>query len=100
MIEVDRTGGAHDGSVYMCWTKFVGAAPSTTILFSRSTDGGATFSHPIGIRGNTSGQGCDIAVEADGDVYVDWRDFEGNSSHQTFGVSFDRAMAAKPSGRS
>jgi hypothetical protein len=91
MIEVDRTGGSHDGSVYMCWTKFVGAASSTTILFSRSTDGGATFSHPIGISGNTSGQGCDIAVEADGDVYVDWRDFEGNASHQTFGVSAVRS---------
>jgi hypothetical protein len=91
MIEVDRTGGSHDGSVYMCWTKFVGLAPSTTILFARSTDGGATFSHPIGISGNTSGQGCDIAVEADGDVYVDWRDFAGNSSHQTFGVSAVRS---------
>lgn len=91
MIEVDRTGGPHDGSVYMCWTKFVGLAPSTTILLSRSTDGGATFSHPIGISGNTSGQGCDIAVEADGDVYVDWRDFAGNSSHQTFGVSAVRS---------
>jgi hypothetical protein len=91
MIEVDRTGGPHDGNVYMCWTKFVGAAPSTTILFSRSTDGGATFSHPIGISGNTSGQGCDIAVEADGDIYVDWRDFAGSSSHQTFGVSAVRS---------
>ena len=91
MIEVDRTGGSHDGSVYMCWTKFVGASPSTTILFSRSTDGGATFSHPIGISGKTSGQGCDIAVEADGDVYVDWRDFAGNASHQTFGVSAVRS---------
>jgi hypothetical protein len=91
MIEVDRTGGLHEGSVYMCWTKFVGASPSTTILFSRSTDGGATFSHPIGISGKTSGQGCDIAVEADGDVYVDWRDFAGNASHQTFGVSAVRS---------
>ena len=56
MIEVDRTGGQYDGSVYMCWTKFVGAAPSTTILFSRSTDGGATFSHPIGISGRHPGR--------------------------------------------
>lgn len=87
MIEVDRTGGPNDGNVYVCWTKFVGAASSTTIMFSRSTDGGLAFSHPIGISGKTSGQGCDIAVEADGNVDVLWRDFAGNSSHQTFGVS-------------
>jgi hypothetical protein len=87
MIEVDRTGGPNDGNVYVCWTKFVGAAPSTTILFSRSTDGGVTFSRPIGISGKTSGQGCDIAVEADGDVDVLWRDFAGSASFQTFGVS-------------
>lgn len=90
MIEVDRTGGANDGNIYMCWTKFPGFG-SSTIVFSRSTDGGATFSKPIGISGKISGQGCDIAVEADGDVYVDWRDFAGNASFQTFGVSVARS---------
>lgn len=90
MIEVDRTGGASDGSVYMCWTKFP-ALGSSTIMFSRSTDGGVTFSKPIGISGKTSGQGCDIAVEADGDVHVLWRDFAGNASFQTFGVTAVRS---------
>ena len=91
MIEVDRTGGVHDGSVYVCWTKFVGAASSTTVVFSHSTDGGATFSTPIKISGKTSGQGCDIAIEADGDVHVLWRDFAGQASFQTFGVSAVRS---------
>ena len=91
MIEVDRTGGAHDGDVYMCWTKFPGVGNSTTIQFSRSTNGGATFTKSIGISGKVSGQGCDIAVEADGDVHVDWRDFSGNAPHQTFGVSSTRS---------
>lgn len=87
MIEVDRTGGPYDGNVYMCWTKFPGIGNSTTIMFSRSTNDGVTFSKAIGISGRVSGQGCDIAVEADGDVYVDWRDFAGNPPHQSFGVS-------------
>jgi hypothetical protein len=91
MIEVDRTGGRFDGNVYMCWTKFVGLAPSTTIMLSRSTNGGRSFSHPIGISGRYSGQGCDIAVEADGDVYVDWRNFDGSASFQRFGVSVTRS---------
>jgi hypothetical protein len=90
MIEVDRTGGSYDANVYFCWTKFP-AFGQTTIMFSRSTDGGESFSKPIGISGKLSGQGCDIAVEADGDVYVDWRDFAGNASFQKFGVSVTRS---------
>ncbi len=90
MIEVDRTGGARDGSIYMCWTKFP-ALGSSTIMLSRSTDAGITFSKPVAISGKTSGQGCDIAVEADGDVHVLWRDFAGSASFQKFGVSAVRS---------
>jgi hypothetical protein len=61
MIEVDRTGGAHDGNVYECWTKFP-AFGTPHIYFARSTDGGVTFSKGISLAGKTAGQGCDIAV--------------------------------------
>jgi hypothetical protein len=90
MIEVDRTGGPYDGNVYMCWTKFPGFGTSH-VYFARSTDGGESFSKRISLAGKTSGQGCDIAVEADGDVYVSWRDFELKASHRTFGVSVTRS---------
>jgi len=90
MIEVDRTEGPHDGNLYECWTKFPGFGISR-IYFARSTDGGATFSRGISIAGKASGQGCDIAVEADGDVYVSWRDFDLSSSHRTFGMSVVRS---------
>jgi hypothetical protein len=90
MIEVDRTGGPHDGNLYECWTKFPGFG-TARIYFARSTDGGRTFSKGISLAGKTSGQGCDIAVEADGDVYVSWRDFETPSSHRNFGVSVVRS---------
>lgn len=90
MIEVDRTGGPHDGNLYECWTKFPGFGEST-IRFARSTDGGATFSKGIDLSGAAPGQGCDIAVEADGDVYVSWRDFETPSAIKNFGVSFARS---------
>ena len=65
MLEVDRTGGAHDGNVYVCWSRFTGAGQNKA-YFSRSTDGGATFSRPISIsRSNEilSIQGFDIAIE-------------------------------------
>ncbi len=90
MIEVDRTGGPHDGNVYMCWTKFP-AFGTPTIRFRASRDGGLTWSRAVNLTESGAGQGCDIAVEHDGDVYVIWRDFELPSSHKRFGVSFARS---------
>jgi hypothetical protein len=90
MIEVDQTGGPTDGNVYICWTKFPGFG-TPTIRFRASHDGGETFSPPVNLTEGGAGQGCDIAVEADGDVYVIWRDFEFASAVKNFGVSFARS---------
>jgi hypothetical protein len=90
MIEVDRTGGSTDGNVYFCWTKFPGNG-TPTIRFRASADGGLSFSPPVNLSESGAGQGCDVAVEADGDIYVIWRDFEFSSSHKNFGVSFARS---------
>jgi hypothetical protein len=90
MIEVDRTGGPHDGNVYACWSRFTGFGQNK-IYFARSTDGGVTFSKPFSISGNHSVQGCDIAVEADGDVYVLWRLIDDNSATTTSGINFVRS---------
>lgn len=79
MLEVDRTGGDHDGNVYVCWSRFTGFGQNK-VYFSRSTDMGLTFSSPIPLSRSeevTSVQGCDIAVEGDGDVYVTYRVFGG-----------------------
>jgi hypothetical protein len=91
MLEVDRTGGAHDGNVYVCWSRFVGNAGRTKIFFSRSTDHGETFSKGIAISGDLSVQGCDIAVEADGDVYVSWRSGELPQPSNQAGMSVVRS---------
>ncbi|CAN5521953.1 hypothetical protein BH18ACT16_BH18ACT16_14270 [soil metagenome] len=89
MLEVDRTRGAHDGNVYVCWSRFTGAGQNR-ILFSRSTDMGNTFSKPISLT--TPGQvgsvqGCDIAVEADGDVYVTYRTFTTGNKPEALGFN-------------
>ena len=39
MLEVDRTGGANDGNVYVCWSRFTGGGQNK-VYFSRSTDHG------------------------------------------------------------
>ena len=92
MLEVDRTSGEHEGNVYVCWSRFTGLGQNR-ILFSRSTDAGATFSRPFSITtpGLASVQGCDIAIEGDGDVYVTFRTFDDSSSHRADGLGFARS---------
>jgi hypothetical protein len=93
MLEVDRTGGDHDGNVYVCWSRFTGFGQNR-IQFSRSTDSGETFSRPISITNPglvASVQGCDIAVEGDGDVYLTFRTFGDSSSHRANGLGFARS---------
>jgi hypothetical protein len=82
MLEVDRTGGPSDGNVYVCWSRFPGLAGQNKIFFSRSTDSGEAYSRPMqltthGFSGSV--QGCDIAIEGDGDVYITFRTFNDSS---------------------
>jgi hypothetical protein len=57
-IAVDRSGGAHDGSVYVVWSYDYGGfcgdgnACQQALGFSRSVDGGATFSPTRQVEGN------------------------------------------------
>ena len=75
MLEVDRsTASPNEDNVYFCWTKFQGNGRSK-IYFSRSTDHGVSFERSE-IISDGFVQGCDIAVEHDGDVYVSWRSFD------------------------
>jgi hypothetical protein len=92
MLEVDRTDSAHEGNVYVCWSRFTGAGQNK-VYFSRSTDHGNTFSAPISISRSEdikSVQGCDIAIEGDGDVYVTFRSFTSNRNQQA-GLGFARS---------
>ena len=62
-------------------------------FFSRSTDQGRTFSRPIAVTTPdlASIQGCDIAIEGDGDVYVTVRTFADSSASAGDGVAFARS---------
>jgi hypothetical protein len=72
-IEADRTGGAFDGNVYFAYSRFTGAGVNAIYLV-RSTDHGATWSHPvrIGAGGPTINfvQFPEIAITGNGNVYV------------------------------
>jgi len=72
----DKTNLAVDpstGNVYAAWSDFHGVTGCNEILFSRSTDHGATFSSPIKISAGICGnQGPSIVIGPSGQVYVGW----------------------------
>jgi hypothetical protein len=74
-ITIDNTGGPNAGHLYVSWTRFT--ATDSQIMFTRSTDGGATFSDPIALSAKGSTQGSMPAVGANGEVYVAWFDDAG-----------------------
>jgi len=82
-ITADNTNSKYAGNLYVGWTEF--RLAETVILFSRSTDGGQTWSAPITISthhglprdDNGAVEGFTGAVAADGTLYAVWAD--GNS---------------------
>lgn len=84
-MAVDTTLGSPClGNVYYTFTKFTGLAGAFPIVFSRSTDGGVSFSQPRPISqkgkdGNLATQGSNIGIAPDGTVYVTYRTFSTNS---------------------
>jgi hypothetical protein len=88
----------HD-NVYAAWSKFSKSGGNgkgnVQIVFSRSTDGGATFSNPLPIspahNNNSVGgrQGAAVKVGPDGSVYVVWLDTVNKQSVERLAISHD-----------
>ena len=88
-ITSDRTGGIHDGNVYVSWTRFSDFDP-TRIMFCRSTVGGTIWDDTV-IAGAplnvtcaggvvSAGQFSQPVVGKDGAVYVFWQGYDVDSS--------------------
>jgi hypothetical protein len=103
-IAVDNSGGSHDGTVYVSWTRFVGN--TDFILVSSSTDQGQTWSAPIQISPtsqNGAVQGSQIAVGPKGEVYVVYEVYFVRNTRAQYmakstngGASFSPAVAITP----
>jgi hypothetical protein len=76
------TSSPFNGNVYVCWARFTGAQNHLTVAFSHDhgeTWGTARFTGPRNDLNNM--QGCNLAVEPDGDLYVGYRTFDNNPSN-------------------
>jgi hypothetical protein len=96
LMAVDATDSLYSGNIYAVWTNFVFFGEFVQITFSRSTDGGRTFSAPIPLSAQLANpvQGAMIGVGPEGEVYVTWEDLrtphsirlrKSSDGGQTFG---------------
>jgi hypothetical protein len=86
-------------NVYAAWTKFskqgISGFGNDQIVFSRSTDGGQTWSNPQAIspsyNNNAVGgrQGAAVKVGPDGTIYVVWLDTVDKQAVERISISFD-----------
>ena len=84
-IAVDNSGGANNGNIYVCWTRFIdtsnppdGNADTSELRFSRSTNGGASYVNEQVIQAQgTTPFGCNVKVGPAGQVFVVWADRGG-----------------------
>ena len=98
-LVADNTSGPYSGNLYVGWTQFT--LEKSVILFSRSSDHGASWSAPVEIStheglprdDNGSVEGFTGAVAPDGALYVVWAD--GNNI--AFEVSRDGGKTFAPS---
>jgi hypothetical protein len=84
--KTDLTADPATGNVYAAWSDFHGSG-CNEILFSRSTDHGATFSAPLKISSGICGnQGPSIVIGPAGQVSVGWQANTGGTKAKAPGA--------------
>ncbi|MGE3801496.1 MAG: T9SS type A sorting domain-containing protein [Candidatus Kapaibacterium sp.] len=83
-IEIDRsTTSPYRGWMYTPWKRVTDRDSATEIVFTRSTDGGLTWSEPVGVSPRKSGTSTHITfgqsfplvkTGANGEIYAVWND--------------------------
>ena len=92
-----QVGGDQNGNIFVAWNRMVPPSVNNDIFFSRSTDGGITFSAPMNLSNNTgdSTSAC-LTVDASGNVNVSWLDTTPGNSQVLFSQSVDHGVTFSP----
>jgi len=85
-LETDFTPGSpYYNNLYISWTRFSG---NSGIKLTRSTNSGSNWSNAVAIADPSSpGQGSDLAIGLDGEIYVTW---VGGTATQDY-IYFDKS---------
>ncbi len=84
-VVADQTTGSFAGNVYVGWSQYTGQAGNNTVLLSRSTDHGVTFSDPVRVVPVAHGTASfvDLAVGPNGALYVAYITYPSNPNPTT-----------------
>jgi Neuraminidase (sialidase) len=101
-INISNTGSSHHpviaadsaGNIYVVWTDYIWGfvIDDFDIYFSRSTDGGLTWSQAINPTNKLNSGGCDIAVDSIGNINVVWNVHSGDDRGIYFSHSTDEGL--------
>lgn len=85
------------GNINVVWRD--NSPGNSSVFFSRSSDGGATFSAPVNLSNNPGGSALfpQIAVDSSGNIYVVWFDSNSGSPSIFFRRSTDDGTTFSPS---
>ncbi|MFH1681047.1 MAG: sialidase family protein, partial [Candidatus Eisenbacteria bacterium] len=71
-VACDRTGGAHDGNLYVAWSRF---GYSSDIVFRRTANGGMTWGPVLAVDDDNGSQFPIPVVGRGGEVFVAWSNY-------------------------
>lgn len=93
-LDVDRSGTASTGNLYMVWSDQQPAGAAMHIYFSRSVDGGSTWSAPARIDTGNSHDAWEPAVAVDqssGLVTLAWYDRRDDAGNKLYRVYYTQS---------
>jgi photosystem II stability/assembly factor-like uncharacterized protein len=87
ITDCDRSGGAHNGTIYVCWTDQRKGDNNTEVWLVKSTDGGDSWTKPARVN-DDKGKAQQFLVwmtidQATGYLYFIWYDRRGLSDNYT-----------------
>jgi alpha-tubulin suppressor-like RCC1 family protein len=90
-LAIDRSGGAHNGEAYIIWADEQPLGNHMHVYFSRSGDGGSSWSSPVRVDPGNVNDAFEPAISVDqstGVVSVAWYDLRDDPANGIFRVYY------------